>query len=49
MIRLINRDFVYICIMQIESIIATIASLAAIYSFAKNDMSLFSLLKKNFF
>ncbi len=35
--------------MNLESIIATIASLAAIYTFAKNDTTIFSLLKKTFF
>jgi hypothetical protein len=35
--------------MDLESVIATIASLVAIYAFAKNDTSLFLLLKKNFF
>lgn len=35
--------------MDVESIIATIASLVAIYTFAKNDTSLFLLFKKNFF
>lgn len=35
--------------MNIESILAIIASLAAIYTFAKNDTAIFSLLKKTFF
>jgi hypothetical protein len=35
--------------MNIESIIATIASLAAIYTLVKKDTPLFSLFKKKFF
>ena len=35
--------------MNLESIIATIASLVSIIVAAKNDMPLFSLLKKTFF
>jgi len=35
--------------MNIESIIATIASLVSIFVAAKNDMNLFSLFKKNLF
>jgi hypothetical protein len=35
--------------MNLESITATIASLAAIYAFAKNDTPIFSLFKKTFF
>lgn len=34
--------------MDLESVIATIASLVAIFAFAKNDTSLFLLLKKTF-
>lgn len=35
--------------MNLESILAAIASLTAIYAFAKKDTSLFTLLKKTFF
>lgn len=35
--------------MNIETIIATIASLVSILVAAKNDTPIFSLLKKNFF
>jgi len=35
--------------MNLESIMATIASLLGIYSFVKNDTSLFSLFKKTVF
>lgn len=41
--------FLYFYKMNVESIIATIASLTAIYAFAKKDTSLFTLLKKTFF
>jgi cellulose synthase/poly-beta-1,6-N-acetylglucosamine synthase-like glycosyltransferase len=35
--------------MNLESMIEILASLAAIYTFAKNDTPIFSLLKKTFF